>query len=79
MQKKVESKMKINIDKVADYLMNIGIILCIFNLYLIYDAKNALPPGVCPINYNTGWLLLSIGISVLGLILPLLNKFKLNR
>lgn len=60
--------MKINIKKLSNYLMNIGILLCLYSFYIIYSSKKSMPPGTCPIDENNNLLYLSIIISALGFI-----------
>lgn len=70
--------MKINIKKISDYLINIGIGLSLLTFYLIYNTEKGLPDGVCPISNNNRWVILSISISLLGVILSFLSKDKSN-
>ena len=53
---------KLNIKKLSNYLMNIGIALSILNFILIYWNRSRLPEGVCPINENYSFIILSIDI-----------------
>ncbi|MDU5111964.1 MAG: hypothetical protein E6248_16120 [Clostridium sp.] len=74
--KKVLSKYNgnLNIKKLSNYLINIGIVLSVLNIVLIYISRSRLPEGVCPIDENNNFILLSIGISGLGLILSFFDR-----
>lgn len=56
--------MKINIARVSNWLINIGIVLSIFSFYVVYKTKKSMPAGVCPIDENNKLLYLSIFISL---------------
>lgn len=66
----------LSIKNISDYLINIGILLCVINLILLYISRSRLPEGVCPINENNSLILLSIVISSIGLVLSFFNKDK---
>lgn len=71
-----ESSIILSIKRISNYLMNIGIVLSVFNIVLIYISKRSLPEGVCPINENNNFILFSIGISGLGLVLSFFDMNK---
>lgn len=60
--------MKIKINKISNYLINIGILLSIYSLYTVYKSRVGLPTGACPIDENQGLLYFSVFISLLGVI-----------
>ncbi|MBO3444598.1 hypothetical protein [Clostridium sp. CCUG 7971] len=60
--------MKINIKKLSNYLMNTGILLSLYSLYVVYYSRKSMPPGTCPIDENNNLLYVSIIISALGFI-----------
>lgn len=66
--------MKINTKKISNYLMNIGIALSIFSFYVVYQSRNNLPPGVCPIEDHSNLLYLAIFISILGLAMSFIRE-----
>lgn len=66
----------LSIKNISDYLINIGILLCVINLILLYISRSRLPEGVCPINENNSLILLAIVISSIGLVLSFFNKDK---
>lgn len=68
--------MKINIKKISNYLMNIGIALSIFSFYVVYQTRKGLPPGVCPIEGHSNLLYLAIFISILGLVMSFITEKK---
>ena len=68
--------MKINIKIISDYLINIGIILCLYSLLVVYISKKSMPSGTCPIDENNNLLYISIFISLLGLILSFISDRK---
>lgn len=68
--------MNINIKKTSVYLTNIGIILCLYSLFVVYVSKKSMLPGTCPIDENNNLLYLSIFISLLGLILSFISDRK---
>lgn len=65
-----------NIGKVINYMMNIGIATSIYSMYKIYDGKKGLPEGVCLINDNSTILYISITILVISLILSVIYDIK---
>lgn len=67
-------KRKLTIKNISNYLINIGIVLSVVNLILIYISRSRLPEGVCPIDNNNNFILLSIGISGVGLILSFFDR-----
>lgn len=78
--KKILSKYsgKLNIKKLSNYLINIGILLSLLNIVVIYISRSTLPEGVCPIDENNNFILLSIGVSGLGLILSFFDRDTKN-
>ncbi|MBS5939940.1 hypothetical protein E5347_13430 [Clostridium sartagoforme] len=79
--KKILSKYirKLSIKKLSNYLINIGIVLSILNIVMIYISRSTLPEGVCPIDENNNFILLSIGVSGLGLILSFFDSDTKNK
>lgn len=79
--KKILSKYirKLSIKKLSNYLINIGIVLSIINIVMIYISRSTLPEGVCPIDENNNFILLSIGVSGLGLVLSFFDKDTKNK
>lgn len=70
---------KLSIKKLSNYLINIGIVLSIINIVMIYISRSTLPEGVCPIDENNNFILLSIGVSGLGLILSFFDRDAKNK
>ena len=70
---------KLSIKKLSNYLINIGIVLSILNIVMIYISRSTLPEGVCPIDENNNFILLSIGVSGLGLILSFFDRDTKNK
>lgn len=68
--------MKINIKKISNYLMNIGIVLSIYSFYIVYQTKKSMPVGVCPIDENNKLLYLAIFMSISGLIMSFIPSKK---
>ena len=68
--------MKINIARVSNWLINIGIVLSIFSFYVVYKTKKCMPAGVCPIDENNKLLYLSIFISLVGLVMSFIPNKK---
>ena len=79
--KKILSKYirKLSIKKLSNYLINIGIVLSILNIVMIYISRSTLLEGVCPIDENNNFILLSIGVSGLGLILSFFDSDTKNK
>lgn len=63
-----------SISGLSNLLINIGLILSILNLYFIYTSKKALPQGACAINNNREFIILSICITLVGLVLSFFSK-----
>lgn len=61
--------MNLNTNKISNYLINIGIVMSLFSIYIIYKSKVNMPPGTCPIDENNNLIHVSVFISVLGLVL----------
>lgn len=60
--------------KGADILFYIAIVLSGFTLIKTYIERSSLPPGVCPIDNNTGLYQLAIGLLILSFIVSLFDK-----
>lgn len=68
---------KLNFQKTSNILINIGLVLSIISIFLVVKSRINLPPGVCPVENYSLLLYLSIGTSLLGLLLSFI-KTKVN-
>lgn len=65
-----------NLEKISNYMMNIGIILSLYGGYKVYDSRKDLPLGVCPIDSNNEILYLALGISTISIIISTISSLK---
>lgn len=65
---------KFDFQKLSDLLINLGLVMSIISFLMIYISRKNLPSGVCPIDENRTILYLSIGISLVGLLLSFKGK-----
>lgn len=65
---------KYNITKVSNYIMNIGIALSLYSGYKIYESRQGLPEGACPIADNNFLIYTTISILIISLILTLIGE-----
>jgi len=72
---------KVNIDKISNYLMGIGILISLYAGYKIYSTRATLPKGVCPIEDNRPVMYVAIGLLIASIILSFVSDIikKINK
>lgn len=70
---------KLNLKNLSKFLSIIGFMLAAFSTYKIVKVRASLPPGVCPVDNQRGFLFLSIFLLLSSLALDLFLEKKKKR
>ncbi|WP_291956371.1 hypothetical protein [Mahella sp.] len=54
---------------ISNIFFILAMVVAAYALFSLYMAYRSLPPGVCPVDNNRGWLYAAIILSVVSLVL----------